>query len=508
MNKYILKSGALLTAALLMSPFLTSCSDDDEVTPEFYIENVDFDTYDVSTDYAGFGISSTGYIDKGTANKYTVRCNTSWEVVVEGEEGDDLSWVVLHAAKGVKDGIFYMAVKENTSYYPRTARLLIKVKGEEEPQVVNISQTGAAASVFASENSVLRGNGGAAVVGVSANLNWTAELDDDYAWLSIDSITSSQVVMTAAPNPSEEIRYATLNIIVPEIPSLNRTVKITQYDQNLIYYDDFEYLTGSNLTSWSDSNTQTNMVKWTTDQLETGWSCWHDTYFDTDALSSNIASSASLVYRGTYDGNSWLKLGKTSWCGTAVSPALTSLNDGETVDVTVSFCACIFRTAGSSTTNPGKYDQNRLMVGVYGPGAVENPDTVMKNINVKYVVAAESVENGKLNLTTAQSIAKADMSGDYPVALFHIDVYTPNKNAATSFYPKPLDPSVAQLSLVVKGVTNQTHLVFFGGGYDYFNADDDTDLKVVGSNGTTYSGYRVNKCNRVFLDNIMVSINN
>jgi hypothetical protein len=50
--------------------------------------------------------------------------------------------------------------------------------------------------------------------------------------------------------------------------------------------------------------------------------------------------------------------------------------------------------------------------------------------------------------------------------------------------------------------------VFFGGGYDYFNADDDTDLKVVGSNGTTYSGYRVNKCNRVFLDNIMVNINN
>lgn len=490
-----MKLNKTIWAAVFAAMAVAGCSDDDAtVDPQFRIEG---DISAISQSCDAVGVGSAGYIDRSSALKYVVRSNTHWTVKPTDPDAD---WVVIHPNEGWADGTFYVGLKENEHFDPRSTSIQIEVDGEATPRTIPVAQGGAEPYIKMSNSVTVNGAGGASSLAISANIGWTCELlDPDNGWLSIASFDETSITINAQRREEDAPRSTDIAIICPQVPEVNGTITVTQFGPSVIFYEDFEWL-GNYATNgtWYDSSSPKAITSWTMAQYKMGWTSWIGT------------SNTTNVYGGSLDGNGWLKLGKTNYCGNAVSPALVNIGAGNTVDIDVSMVACPYVSGGNTTTNPGNHDVNNLYVGVYGPGEVVGADFEVVVDGVVYVANGNwQREIGADEAPEDYFMGEAapDMVGTYKVKKFVLVNYPNSKNTHVWFYPDPLNCPEAECNLKVRGATADTHIIIFGGGYD----DDlygiaQTKYTITGLDGKEYTGTYADNINRVFVDNVVVKL--
>lgn len=495
LNKFKLMS-IMAIPAMMATVALTGCKDDDTVIdPTITLET---GPTEINLGPEAMGMAASGYLDRTKALKYVVRSNAHWTLELEGENTD---WVQIHPHEGNGDGIFMVAAEENGEFLGRALNLIIHLEGQSTPITIPVTQRGAEPYVSVSKNITINGVGGTTSLAVKANVDWTCSLvpDPENDWLTLVSSSRESIVIDATRRMVDAPRTAQIAIASELAPEVADTINLIQYGPSVIFYDDFEWL--SNYTTdgtWYDASSPKNMKSWSLDQLKHGWTSW-------------AGPSASVnVYGGSVKGNGWLKLGKTNYTGTAVSPRLTSLDDGVTTDVTVSFVACPYTSGGNTTTNPGNHDQSIVYIGIYGPGEIVDANDV---VNVKGLTGICNANwerdpaEGEDMATYITGEAVPGINGQYPVKKFTLVNYPNSKLQDVWLYPDPLDCPEAQCELTVRGVTNKTQIIIFGGGWDdQLNGIPAEKYTITGISGKTYTGNYQPNINRLFIDNFMVKM--
>lgn len=497
----------------LVALAFAACSDDDNdvVAPELIIEG-----QPASIEFApdAYGVTTDGYIDRDNAVRYAVRSNTRWHVEVDEESTE---WVKIFP-KDSNDGdaYFFVGVKENKRFDPRSANIRLVIEGQEaEVITIPVNQTGAAPKLQASRRISLTSGEGKTTVNVIANLDWTAEIIDDPEtdWIRISDITESSIILDAAAHRIDDPRSARIALLCPRVPEKNDTLTVIQYGPSIILYEDFDWLgryAMSGNTWYSTSGTQ-RMDSWSDGELANGWSSWTGT-----AIVGGNTSSNCTVYGGSINGNGWVKLGRTSVNGNIVSPRFVIIGDGNKKDVKVSFDACPYVASGTKSKSSA-YDSNRLYVFVYGGGEIEGINSSVKISDIKYAYNANwetpfdaadypdasSPADAKKKWYMAEP--KSDMNGMHPAILYTLSNYPNSKYTKIKFYSDPLYCDEAHHEFVIRNATANTQVVFQAGEWNDTWADYPNEtIDIVDLAGKQHSVPYAVKCNRVFIDNVIV----
>lgn len=516
MNLHNLKS-RIACLALTAAMGLTGCNDDDVVVaPEFMIEG---NPQSFEFTCGASGINSDGYLkrdpedenDTNYARRFTVRSNTKWHIEVDESASE---WVLIFPKEGKGDAYVSLAVFENKRFDPRSCNMTLHIDGQETPTVIPINQEGAAANLQVPTRVTLTATGGQTNVNIVSNIGWTAEkLDDEGTeWLKLIGYDASQITVETTARDIDEPRTARVAILCPQVPEKNDTITLVQYGPSIILYEDFESLnypmTGDAYYSTTGS---ARMDAWTDNELSNGWSCWTGT-----AVVGGTASSNSTVYGVTIHGNSSAKLGRTSVNGNLASPRLAPIGAGKTLDVKVSFQACPYVATGSAKKSSA-YDTNKLFVFVYGGGTIENANSSVTIGDINHVYNgdwetpfhasdypdAETAAAAKKAWRKAKP--KAGMTGKHSAILYKLENYPNSKYTKVKFYDEPLLNDVASHEFIVRGATDQTQIVFQAGEWNDTWADiDNTTIDITDLAGTVHNVPYAIKCNRVFIDNVIV----
>ncbi|MDE7442945.1 MAG: hypothetical protein K2M65_02155 [Muribaculaceae bacterium] len=516
MKPYNLKSliGALAMAGALG---VTGCQENDiTVTPEFMIEGT---PESIEFTCAASGLTSDGYIkrdpedenDTNYARRFTVRANTSWHIDIDESSSD---WLLVFPREGKGDAYVAVAVNENTRFDPRSCNLTIHIAGQDTPFIIPVNQGGAEASLQVPARVTLTATGGQTNVNIVSNISWTAEkvADEGSEWLKLTGTEESYLTVETSARDVDEPRTARVAVLCPQVPEKNDTITFIQYGPSIIMYEDFESLNYpmSGDAYYSTTGSQ-RMDAWTDNELSNGWSCWTGT-----AVVGGTASSNSTVYGVTIHGNSSAKLGRTSVNGNLASPRMAAIGDGNTMDVKVSFQACPYVATGTAKKSSA-YDTNRLYVFVYGGGTIEgvNSSVTIGEINHVYngdwentfhasdYPDAETAAAAKKAWRKAKP--KADMPGKYDAILYNLTNYPNSKYTTIKFYDEPLLNDVANHEFIIRGATANTQVVFQAGEWnDTWSDVANTEIEIVDLKGTTHTVPYAIKCNRVFIDNVIV----
>lgn len=496
---------------------LSGCSDDTKaIDPEFMIEGT---PESIEFPCTASGLTSDGYLkrdpedDKDTnyARRFTIRSNSSWRVELSEETAD---WVLVFPREGKGDAYISVAVNENTRFDPRSCDMTIHIDGMEAPVVIPINQGGAEAKLQVPSRVTLTATGGQTNVGIISNIGWTAEkLDDEGSeWLKLVGYDESQLTVEASSREVDEPRTARVAVHCPQVPEKDDVITFIQYGPSIILYEDFESL---NYPMKGDAYYSTDgsqrIDSWTDNELANGWSCWTGT-----ATVGGATSSNPTVYGVTIHGNSSAKLGRTSVNGNLASPRLAPIGEGNTMDVKVSFQACPYVATGKASKSSA-YDTNKLYVFVYGGGTIEgtNSTVTIGDINHVYNGDWENTfhESDYPDAETAAAAKKAwrkakpkpDMPGRYNAMLYNLENYPNSKYVTIKFYDEPLLNDVASHEFVVRGATANTQIVFQGGEWNDTWADAaNITISLTDLAGKTHSVPYAVKCNRVFIDNVIV----
>lgn len=384
----ILKSKLFLffSVVLLSSVALISCSDDDDNKPGPAYFEIEGDPTGLSVD---MNESTTSYV---------VRSNRLWEVVPQ-EEGD---WVVVSPVKGKGSGPLEFTVKANETFVPRVMNFVFVVDGEEQPTMFRIEQEPGVAflEVPASEDGLtVKSVEDKVVIKVVSNAVWDYSIDE--SWLSESSKTDLQLELVAEANQGPE-RVATVTFTSESIPGFSAEVKITQSSGDVVFEEDFSWLTYGDVRPYETSG-EKRYDLWTQEEKDKGWE-----------VTVNPASNDQPVYARP----GFVKLGRTRYGSDFISPRLEAI-DG-VVDVVVTFKAMPYLTAGAGTK-----DDNKLSVSALNAGTVEEPsEFIIDNWPNKRSEDEEGIEN---------------------------DAWA---------------PEVAERSFVIRGATSETQIRFLGGAFD------------------------------------------
>lgn len=516
MKQYNLKSlmGALALAGAMG---VTGCSENDiAVTPEFMIEGT---PESIEFTCAASGLTSDGYLkrdpddDKDTnyARRFTFRSNSSWTIDIDESSSD---WLLVFPREGKGDAYVAVAVTENTRFDPRSTDLVINVNGKETPIVIPINQGGAEAKLQVPSRVTLTATGGKTNVNIISNIGWTAEkVDDEGAeWLNLVGTEETYLTVEATSRDVDEPRTARVAVLCPQVPEKNDTITFIQYGPSIIMYEDFESLNyPMNPDTYYSTSGSQRMDSWTDNELSNGWSCWTGT-----AVVDGTSSSNCTVYGVTIHGNSSAKLGRTSVNGNLASPRLAAIGEGNSMDVKVSFQACPYVATGSAKKSSA-YDTNRLYVFVYGGGTIENVNSSVTIGDIHHVYNgnwetpfhasdypdAEAAATAKK--AWRKAAPKADMPGKYDAMLYELTNYPNSKYVTVKFYDEPLLNDAANHEFIVRGATANTQIVFQAGEWnDTWSGAANVEIDIVDLEGTTHTVPYAIKCNRVFIDNVIV----
>ena len=503
--------------ALTGAMWLTGCQDDDVVAdPTFLIEG-NPESFDFTCEASG--VTSEGYLkrdpeddtDKNFARRFTIRTNSSWNIEIDDEAS---KWVMIFPKEGKGDAYVSLAVFANERFDSRSCDLTVHINGMETPVIIPVNQSGAAAKLQVPSRVTLTATGGQTNINIISNIGWNAEKvnDEGSEWLNIIGTNESQITVETTARDVDEPRTARVAILCPQVPEKNDTITFIQYGPSIIMYEDFESLNyPMNPDAYYSTTGSARMDAWTDNELSNGWSCWTGT-----AVVGGSSSSNSTVYGVTIHGNSSAKLGRTSVNGNLASPRFAAIGEGNTMDVKVTFQACPYVATGSAKKSSA-YDSNRLYVFVYGGGTIEgvNSSITIGEINHVYngdwentfhasdYPDAESAAAAKKAWRKAKP--KADMPGKYDAILYTLDNYPNSKYVKAKFYDEPLLNDVANHEFIIRGATAHTQVVFQGGEWNDTWADvANSEINIVDLEGTTHTVPYAIKCNRVFIDNVIV----
>ena len=177
-------------------------------------------------------------------DNFNVECsNTSWQFSSLPD------WLMIKPASGDTSSAIVMNGNENTSTEARTSLFYLESTGIQDnlKKPLSVSQNGVESSLTVEPTELsLKGKGDTATLLVIANCSWSAKCQQD--WITVNTIDSNELSVTADANPSDTYREGTLYITYGE----NKTVpvSITQYPANISSTD--ATLTFSNAASKYD----------------------------------------------------------------------------------------------------------------------------------------------------------------------------------------------------------------------------------------------------------------
>lgn len=340
---------------------------------------------------------------------YVVRSNRPWQIVNK----DQADWVKSFPDKGEDDGIFKIIVSANETFDTRTANFAFVVDGEEQPVLFRVDQEGNVPYITLPDAVTIPAAGGEVSVDIVSNVAWGYSLSDD-TWLSEVSVTTQKITFTAEENTSVDPREVTLTVTATNYPSVVSTVTLTQSPGTVVLEEDFSWLAYGSAIFYTTTG-ETRIDNWTQEQKDIGWTSTINTV--------DGSGSTPLLYAR----QGFVKVGKTSYGGDLISPALSKL-DG-TQSVTVTFKAIPYMTAA------GTMDDNILYVSVIGPGTVSQSQFIIDNWPVypaegalDYCIGLWSAPEATRTFTITGATAETQikfLGGDYDL---RATVVTINKN--------------------------------------------------------------------------------
>ncbi len=342
-NKIITNSGrtALIMLPLfLLSLFLLSSCKEDPVQEDPF--------FSLEGNPTGLTLTKAA-----KTTSYVVRSNRPWEVVKKSEA----DWLKVFPEKGYADGIFKIYVTENPTFDVRTENLAFIVDGTEQPVLFRVDQAGNVPYITLPAEVTIPAGGGEFSVDVTSNVTWTYSLSDD-SWLTEQSVSTQKITFVAEENTSIDPREVTLTATATNYPAVSSTVILTQSPGTVVLEEDFSWLSYGNPVFYTVTG-ETRIDNWTDEQKDKGWTSTINTV-------EGSGNTAMLYARPGF-----VKMGKTSYGGDLISPALSKLVGTQTVRVT--FKAIPYMTAA------GTMDDNILKVSVIGPGTVSQSQFVIDN---------------------------------------------------------------------------------------------------------------------------------
>jgi len=342
-NKIITNSGrtALIMLPLfLLSLFLLSSCKEDPVQEDPF--------FSLEGNPTGLTLTKAA-----KTTSYVVRSNRPWEVVKKSEA----DWLKVFPEKGYADGIFKIYVTENPTFDVRTENLAFIVDGTEQSVLFRVDQAGNVPYITLPAEVTIPAGGGEFSVDVTSNVTWTYSLSDD-SWLTEQSVSTQKITFVAEENTSIDPREVTLTATATNYPAVSSTVILTQSPGTVVLEEDFSWLSYGNPVFYTVTG-ETRIDNWTDEQKDKGWTSTINTV-------EGSGNTAMLYARPGF-----VKMGKTSYGGDLISPALSKLVGTQTVRVT--FKAIPYMTAA------GTMDDNILKVSVIGPGTVSQSQFVIDN---------------------------------------------------------------------------------------------------------------------------------
>ena len=410
-KKIFMKTKNIYILLFLVVAVLTSCdkkSAEDSGDPYF-----NFKDATETTSPTGFSVAPAGT----TGQKYIIRSNKSWKIVAESEN----SWVKFFPDEGDDDGIVNVIVQENKTFEPREVRFTFVVDGEEQPVLFTVNQAQAVPYLTVADISSekkLPQVASTFTVNVAANVDYT--YTSDASWLTFVSknvgAKSTDLLFSSEENTALASRTAHIVFTCAQFPNLNTTFNIKQdgKEGTVILFEDFNWLTYSNVVIPNTSSDAVRYDNWTADEKAKGWSSSINT--------ASGSGSTPLLYAC----KGFVKLGKTNYGGDLISPKLSKLI--ATTNVTVKFKAVPYRTIFNATGGGGTKDGNIVRIVITGGG------------------------------TASQTVFTLENWPNYPYGA-STDELVAISNAMWA------DP-VAERSFTITGATANTQITFIGDAYD------------------------------------------
>jgi len=284
---------------------------------------------------------------------YVVRSNRSWEIV----EKEDADWVKVFPEKGDADGIFKIIVSANQTFDTRTVNYAFIVDGEEQPVLFRVDQEGNVPYITLPASVTIPAAGGEFSVDVVSNVAWSYSLSDD-SWLTEQSVTSQKITLVAEENTSIDPREVTLTLTAVQFPTVIASVVLTQSPGTVVLEEDFNWLNYGSAVFYTTTG-EKRYDTWTQEEKDRGWVSTVNTV--------EGSGSTPLCYARV----GFVKLGKTSYGGDLISPALSKIVGS--VNLQVTFKAIPYQTAA------GTRDDNFLNISVIGPGTISQSQFVIDN---------------------------------------------------------------------------------------------------------------------------------
>ena len=221
--------------------------------------------------------SNMEFTSVGGSKTFKISTNTSWTVT------SDQTWCSVSPESGKNDGTITVKVTENTSASERTA--MITVKSDIGNQTVKVIQSGAAAVLALSVNSIdFTSGGGNKTFKISSNTSWTVLCDQ--AWCNINPISGSgdgSVTVQVEDNISASERIATITV---KSDVGNKTVNVTQSGATAMLSLDM-----NNLAFESGSSSKSFKIT-----SNTSWTVASDNSWCTVSKTSGSGDSSIMVY--------------------------------------------------------------------------------------------------------------------------------------------------------------------------------------------------------------------
>jgi hypothetical protein len=289
---------------------------------------------------------------------YVVRSNRPWQILNK----ENADWVKAFPDKGDADGIFKIIVNANETFDTRIANFAFVIDGEEQPVLFRVEQAGNEPYIILPDAISIPAAGGEFSVDIVSNVPWGAALSDP-SWLQETSVTTQKITFVAEENTSIDERATTLTLTAVEFPTVIASVVMTQSAGTVVLEEDFNWLTYGSRVFYTTTG-EKRIDTWTQEEKDRGWTSTINTVEGSVPAGSD---PTPLLYARP----GFVKVGKTSYGGDLISPALSKLDGIQTV--TVTFKAIPYMTAA------GTMDDNKLNVSVIGPGTVSQSQFIIDN---------------------------------------------------------------------------------------------------------------------------------
>ncbi|MDR1667416.1 MAG: hypothetical protein LBS03_06985 [Bacteroidales bacterium] len=353
----------------------------------------------------------------------------------------DSAWLI---AAVTQTGIT-LSVGKNPGKTPRTAHLTIRSEKYAIERVWPITQGVTfipRLNISPDTDQAIAKAGGSMTITVDTNIDdWNYSVENSPEWLTVSEL-SGILTLNIPANPLKE-RSVTLNFTSATYPEVNSQLQITQAGVTVILEEDFSFLTGAPGAPLSDDIFSSSNEK--------RFDAWETTYGTTNGWTSTPALDAGATpYPWVYSRNEYVKFSKTSYNGDIISPQLSAISG--TQDVVVSFKACGYTSAGS-TSSAGTLDPIQYTNGTSGGHA-----SVPNELNI------EIIGHGTANPT-----------------MFDIDNYPDdNRRLHGAGWLWQMDPGATR-TFIITGATSDTQIRFIAGKKVGISTDDGT------TNGTYYT---------------------